>query len=208
MLECDLVTSEATNLIKFSELTPGELNDSIEKAVCVAKRLIDSHTWRGTQGGNLPDGSDARDLVHDVIEGLLNGTNSWVDSINFETFLIQTVKGNISNLVRKKENKVTSVIADIIDDEQNMAPSSSKSPFDTIGEQEFENLLLELLCALDDKPHEQKCVEAIIIKGALERRDIIAHSGLSPKDYDNANKRLKRFLSSDVWQKKRTFHHK
>lgn len=207
MLFSNSVSEKSTALDRFSQLSLEEMEGAIEKAAAIARRTVASYAWRGTYDGDMPDGSEVQDVIQQVIAGLLDGTYTWPDEINFETFLIQTVRGLISNKVTGKENRTTSRIEQITDDPHSIATSNENTPDESAEEQESENLLLEIIRALDDRPDEQKIVEAIL-EGHLKRREIISYAGLSAKAYDNAKKRLERFLSSEEWQKKLLPHHK
>lgn len=196
---------KVNNLEKFSLLEETEIVDAIEKAVCIASRTIEVRFWSGNHA-YLPDGSDARDIVHQVLQGILEGRNNWVEGVNFETFLIQTVKGYISNILQKKEHQITSHLEDSGEEGVDYTPPSDDSPVKALREQESEEILLKIAYALEGKNEEESIINAII-EGCLKRREIISHTGLSSKQYDNALKRLKRFLLSEEWQKILNFHH-
>jgi len=193
------------NQQRLADMSDEEVMDAIASVTAYAYQLMSSMTWRGSEGGVLPKGATAKDIAYEAFENVVNGSK-WDEDKPFWLILRGLVQGKVGNLAKSWENRNFSN-ADQIDtrEEQDVSYFDQLSSHDPspaqIAEQreEDENFMLELSEALADRPEERLIVDAII-GGTTKRLEVAESTGLSLEEYDQARKRLKRFLESE-WRK-------
>lgn len=197
--------SPEANQKRLAEMAEEDVMEAMRNASAFAFSLIASRTWRGSDEGVLPNGATVEDIVYEAFENVVDGSK-WDEDKPFWLILKGLVRGKIGNLVRSWENRKFSN-ADQIDTrkEQNVSFFDELSPHDPSPaklleqREEDENFMLELSEAMADRKEEQLIVDAII-DGTTKRREIAETTGISLKEFDQARKRLKRFLESE-WRK-------
>lgn len=197
--------SPEANQKRLAEMPEEEVMEAMRNAAAFASRLIASRTWRGSDEGVLPNGATVKDIVYESFENVVDGSK-WDEDKPFWLILKGLVRGKIGNLVRSWENRNFSN-SDQVDTrrEQKVSFFDELTPHDPSParlleqREEDENFMLGLSEALVDRPEELLIVDAII-GGATKRQEIAEITGLSLEEFDQARKRLKRFLDSE-WRK-------
>jgi len=71
--------------------------------ICFANSLIADHAWQGYTGGIPPGGVDGEDILEIVLLKILEGKLSCNVGVEFEAFIIQSIKSEVSNLSKTTE---------------------------------------------------------------------------------------------------------
>ena len=166
-----------------------------------ARRLY----WQGIRGGDMPEGTEAKDIVQETIGDLISGKRAWDPATYPDLFAhIQgVIDSKVSAFVRSRANKLLrsetalSAATTLGDDEPSpldVMISPNPGPEEIALEQEEERLsedfAITTLCSLDDDPEAQKVVQAIF-DGITKRADIAKTVGISVASVSNIRKRLR-----------------
>ncbi len=191
--------SHDDRVIEYAE--EHDLSELMKRLLAFANKRIRLCWWKGVMAGGLT----AEDIVQHAFSEVIQGKRKWSSDLGLDQLLMGIIHREISKALELKENKLTVNIPELSDPESNTSysdtlPSKENNPIETLIKKGDETIYLEIIECLEDGSHEQLIMEAIF-DGCKNRREIIERSEIRARDYDNAKKRLKTFLSKE-WQKK------
>jgi len=203
------VTQKEENEARIAVMTDDELTGLMEQMTAYAVRLIKAVSWRGSQGGILPNGEDGWSVAQTAFMRLLNGAK-WDEDKPMWLVLRGIIRGRIQSLCKSKENQLTEGLRDGatkeeenegLDREGNLADPIASNPRKAMMEQEDEAILMEIIEQLDaDGREEESKIISAIVDGALKRTEILELTGLGEQVYEAAKKRLRRGSLKDFRQ--------
>jgi RNA polymerase sigma factor (sigma-70 family) len=172
-----------------------ELPAIYERVAARALHIVRRKRW--TRPGIMPDGQEAEDLVQEALRRLLDNTRAWDhEKVSLEAFLVSSVRSLASSAVKGSANRVRP-----IEDDAAREPSEVMDP--TVQAESPEQLVAQLqryalladaaLNAASGDSDMEKIVTAAL-DGCVKRAEMIQETGLEPKQFDNAIKRLHRRL--------------
>ena len=142
--------------------------------------------------------ADVDDMVNGVLTDTLDGTLKWnYQSKPLLRHLLDTVKYRVRDDARKRWRETARV--DVLDEEDAGASlgesmvSGAKlpRPDEALAVRQIaDELVAEIMKLLGNDRDVVKLFEAIVIKGAFERAEIMKETGLSAGTYKNARRRL------------------
>lgn len=152
--------------------------------------------WRGTRGGNPPDGVQANDVVQTVLEKVLDGRRNWNPDKHPDLFeyLRDQVDSEISNLVQSLENRQLRPEASLPQDSAQIDTATPEAlALARERERQSEEFFLNFLDFLNGETDLQQVVEAIV-DGGPKPAEIAQQLGIRAEEVYSRRKRLARRL--------------
>ncbi|WP_158621572.1 sigma factor [Corallococcus aberystwythensis] len=179
----------------FFKKLEAELPAIYERVAARAIQIVSRKRW--SRPGTMPEGQEAEDLVQEALRRLLDDSRSWdPERVSLEDFLVGSVRSIASSAVKGLANRVRAIGDDVpqgiggVQDPHFHSPS----PEQQLDELQRYKLLAEaVLNAVSGDPEVEKIVSAVL-EGCVKRAELITETGLEPKRFDNAIKRLHRRL--------------
>lgn len=200
------MSSKEANERRIAAMTDDEIDHALDQTTASAVSMISSKSWRSCNGGLLPGGRSAQDLVQAAFENILKG-GKWDDDKTLELVLFGFIRGSVGNLAKSWENRnFTSIdeksadgdevglsaIEQIAADDPDLVEKTSPS-------EDYE-VILQIVDSLAEGSPEKRIAESYL-SGASKRGEVCSETGLNDKEYEAAKKRLRRFLED--YRKKR-----
>lgn len=154
----------------------------LERLLLCASRRLSALTWLGEWRGAPPGAREAEDIVCDAVVKFLSGQRRRDPKQPLDTFLLQAVSSEISNLVRSADN--TRVRR--LDREDTLAAARGPGPED---QEQWETVLRRL-----EDPFLRELARLIGEENVSRRQALAQRTGKSPQEISNALKRLRRKL--------------
>jgi DNA-directed RNA polymerase specialized sigma24 family protein len=168
-------------------------SEIVARLLLYADNKMRRRVWRGSLGGDPPEGIQAEDLVQTVIEKVLSGGRRWDPDRHPDLlgFLMDALDSEISNLVQSFENRrmkaEASVDASVLEQIDGATPETQL--LDKERESESEDFILGLL-EFVKADHEVQQVVETIMGGVAKRAEIAQRLGVAVTEIDARKKRL------------------
>jgi len=175
-------------------------DDLLVEAVAYAAAKLRGLAWRGRQGGAVPGGREAADMVQTAVERTLSGRRKWdpVEVPEFNRHLTGAIDSIVSALVVGAENRRSGEIVPYADESEAACIERLLTAHDYSGPtREEESANSEFMLAVTDEvgkddPPLQRILECMLMDEIYKREAIANHLGITPDDVTNATKRFKR----------------
>jgi DNA-directed RNA polymerase specialized sigma24 family protein len=191
------------------ELSDDGWKELLERLTHHAACRVLRHTWRGlrlSQGGAVPGGVDPADLAAEAITDVIDGTRQWNRETDpdFLDFLRSVVDSKVSHLVNRTENRVARRLAAVKEGAPEFQvadphPDPATEFMNAKALEEFHAAVLKEIAGDNLVEGIFECLAAEITKPS-EMADVL---GVSVKEVNNAQKRLKRKVEGVLKNTKR-----
>lgn len=168
-------------------------------------RLQRKLVWRGENGGEIPGGKEAFDLVQIALEKALNGDRRWNKHKNdLYTFLKGIISSEVSHIANSPENRLERRVKTNQDNEfarvdiDHLIGDYRLEPDFALQENEVTALILSVFTQAEP---EHSIAKLAICGGVTDRREIAATLGLSEHELNNAIRRMRRKIEKAYIQK-------
>ncbi len=175
-------------------------DDLLVALVDYASSKLCGHAWRGRFGGAVPGAKDGEDLVQTAIERTLAGSRKWNPSEvpSLRKHLEGAIDSIASALVEGAENRRGGEIVPEPDESEQACIDRLQAAHDykppTVAEETANSEFMLAVCEEvgRDDPNTQRILQCMIFD-EIYRRDAIASAlSITPDEFTNAMKRLKR----------------
>ncbi len=172
-----------------------ELPAIYERVAARALQIVRRKRW--TRPGIMPEGQEAEDLVQEALRRLLDNTRAWDhEKVSLEAFLVGSVRSLASSAVKGTANSVRPFEDDAArEPREAMDPTSqAASPEELLAQLQRYDLLADAALNAASGDSEMEKIVTAALEGCVKRSEMIEETGLEPKRFDNAIKRLHRRL--------------